>query len=108
LHHLPGAAGSELKRLKTWGLRSDTNYVNGVVFIWVLLSPFVVVGCLKGRYALSIVGLFLLFGIPAVLAGTRLARPDSWWAKRKYGAEQLALAAHRYPGHSRLNDALTL
>lgn len=82
--------------------------MNGLVFVWILLSPFVVIGCLKGRYALSIVGLFLLFGIPAILAGARLARADSWWAKRKSGEDQLARAAHRYPGNSRLNDALTL
>jgi hypothetical protein len=82
--------------------------VNGLVVLWILLSPFVLVGCLKGRYALSIVGLLLLFGIPAILAGTRLARRDSWWARRKYDEDQLAKAAHRYPGNSRLNDALTL
>ena len=72
------------------------------MYIWIIASPFVVAGCLKGRYALSIVGLFVLFGIPAILAGTRLARPDSWWAKRFYGEEQLSRAAHRYPGNSRL------
>lgn len=82
--------------------------MNGIVFIWVIASPFVLVGCLKGRYALSIVGLFVLFGVPAILAGTRLARPDSWWARRFYDDDQLARAAHRYPGNSRLNDALTL
>jgi hypothetical protein len=80
----------------------------GLVYIWIIASPFVVVGCLKGRYALSIVGLFVLFGIPAILAGTRLARRDSWWAKRFYGGDQLARAAHRYPGNSRISDALTL
>ena len=80
----------------------------GLVLIWIVASPFVVVGCLKGRYALSIVGLFVLFGIPAILAGTRLARRDSWWAKRFYEEDQLARAAHRYPGNSRISDALTL
>jgi hypothetical protein len=80
----------------------------GLVYIWIIASPFVVVGCLKGRYALSIVGLFMLFGIPAILAGTRLARRDSWWAKRYYDEGRLARADHRYPGHSRINDALTL
>lgn len=96
---------SALKRRPLW---SDTNYVNGLVYIWIIASPFVVVGCLKGRYALSIIGLFVLLGIPPILAGVRLARPDSWWAKRFYAEEQLTRAAHRYPGHSRLNDALTL
>jgi hypothetical protein len=80
----------------------------GLIYIWILASPFVLVGCLKGRYALSIVGLFVLFGIPAILAGARLARSDSWWAKRFYDKDQLAQAAHRYPGHSRISDALTL
>jgi hypothetical protein len=50
----------------------------------------------------------VLFGIPAILAGTRLARRDSWWAKRFYDEDQLAKAAHRYPGNSRISDALTL
>jgi hypothetical protein len=89
------------------GSRADKGYV-GLIYIWILASPFVVVGCLKGRYALSIVGLFVLFGIPAILAGARLARHDSWWAKRFYDQDQLAQAAHRYPGNSRISDALTL
>ena len=79
-----------------------------LLYIWIIASPFVVVGCLKGRYALSIVGLFVLLGIPAILAGTRIARRDSWWAKRFYADDQLARAAHRYPGNSRISDALTL
>jgi hypothetical protein len=73
-----------------------------------ILSPFAIVGCLKGRYALSIVGLVVLFGIPAILAGTRVARSDFWWARRFYEEDKLARAAHRYPGNSRLSDALTL
>lgn len=89
-------------------LRADNDSVQGLIFIWIIASPFVVVGCLKGRYTLSIVGLFVLLGIPAILAGTRLARQDSWWAKRFYDEERLAQVAHRYPGHSRISDALTL
>jgi hypothetical protein len=80
----------------------------GLLYIWIVASPFVVVGCLKGRYALSIVGPFVLFGIPAILAGTRLARRDSWWAKRFYDEDRLARAAQRYPGHSQISDALIL
>lgn len=76
--------------------------------IWLAISPFVIVGCLKGRYALSIVGVFVLFGIPAMLAAIRLARPDSWWANRFYDEDKLIRTAHRYPGNSRINDALTL
>jgi len=82
--------------------------VSPLVTLWIVLSPFVLVGCLKGRYALSLVGMLVLFGIPAILAATRLARADSWWAKRFYNDEQLGQVAKRYPGNSRLNDALTL
>jgi hypothetical protein len=72
------------------------------------MSPFVIVGCLKGRYALSIVGVFVLLGIPAILAATRLARPDSWWASRFYDEKKLIRTGHRYRGNSRISDALTL
>ncbi len=74
----------------------------------IFLSPFAIVGCLKGRYALSIVGLFVLLGIPAILAATRLGRADSWWGKRFYDEDTLIRTAHRYPGHSRISNALTL
>jgi len=72
------------------------------------MLPFVIVGCLKGRYALSIVGMFILLGIPAILAATRLARADSWWARRFYDEVKLTQTGHRYPGHSDISDALTL
>ncbi|HEY5708351.1 MAG TPA: hypothetical protein VIS51_03045 [Solirubrobacterales bacterium] len=73
-----------------------------------MMSPFAIVGCLKGRYALSIVGLFVLLGIPAILAATRLARADSWWAGRFYDEAKLIQTGHRYPGRSNVSDALTL
>lgn len=73
-----------------------------------VFSPFAIVGCLKGRYAMSIVGLFILFGIPAILAATRLARADSWWARRFYDEAKLIQTGHRYPGNSNISDALTL
>jgi len=41
-------------------------------------------------------------------ARARLARQDSWWAKRFYDEDQLAQVAQRYPGHSKISDALTL
>ena len=82
--------------------------MSGIVVLWALLSPAVVIGCLKGRYALSIVGLVVLFGIPAILAATRLARDDSWWAKRHYDDEKLARARDRYRSGSGVSNALTL
>jgi hypothetical protein len=52
--------------------------------------------------------MFVLLGIPAILAATRLARADSWWAKRYYDEAKLIQTGHRYPGHSSINDAFTL
>ena len=92
----------------TTTLSADNDSVSPLVTLWIALSPFVVVGCLKGRYALSLVGLLVLFGIPAILAATRLAQADSWWAKRFYDDEQLAKSAERYRSGSRINAALTL
>ena len=74
----------------------------------IIMLPFAIVGCLKGRYVLSIVGLFVLLGIPAILAATRLARADSWWASRFYDEAKLIQTGHRYPGHSNISDAFTL
>jgi hypothetical protein len=74
----------------------------------ILLSPFAIVGCLKGRYVLSIVGLVVLFGIPAILAAVRLGRADSWWGRRFYDEDALSQVAQRYPGKSPISDALTL
>jgi|GEM_PF-3079485 len=82
--------------------------MDSILAVAVMASPFVVIGCLKGRYALSVVGMVVLFGTPAILAAGRLARTDSWWAKRFYDEDKLTQAAHRYPGNSRISDALTL
>jgi hypothetical protein len=92
----------------TAAFAADTASMSPLVTLWIVLSPFVVIGCLKGRYALSLVGMVVLFGIPAILAATRLARADSWWAKRFYDDEQLGRSAERYRSSSRINDALTL
>lgn len=78
------------------------------VTLWIVLSPFVIIGCLKGRYALSIVGMLVLFGIPAILAATRLARTDSWWARRFYSDARLREAEERYRSGSKISAALTL
>jgi hypothetical protein len=86
----------------------DDKSLVALLTVVIVMSPFAIVGCLKGRYVLSIVGLFILFGIPAILAATRLARADSWWAARFYDEAKLIQTGHRYPGHSRVSDALTL
>ena len=82
--------------------------MSNLLVLWTFLSPFAILGCLKGRYALSVVGVVVLFGIPAILAATRLARADSWWAKRYYNNQRLAEATERYRSGSQISSALTL
>jgi hypothetical protein len=82
--------------------------MGALLTVALIFSPFAIVGCLKGRYALSIIGLFILLGIPSILAATRLARADSWWASRFYDEDKLIETGHRYPGNSNISDAFTL
>jgi hypothetical protein len=89
-------------------LLADNDGMATILGLWLALSPFSVIGCLKGRHALSVVGLMVLFGVPAILAAVRLARTDSWWARRYYADDKMAKAAHRYAGRSTISDALTL
>lgn len=60
-----------------------------------LLLHFVLVVCcvLKGTYRMALFGLFL---IPVAFVGAvRIARPDSWWARRRYRPAKLARATAR-------------
>ena len=50
----------------------------------------------KGRYGLALVGLFL--NPFSVYGACRLARPTSYWAKRRYDAEKMARARQRFAG----------
>lgn len=52
--------------------------------------------------------MFLVFGIPAILSATRLARADSWWAKRFYDDEKLQRSNLRYAGITPFKASITL
>jgi len=71
--------------------------------VWILAE---VVACLKGRYGLAIAGFVVLLGIPAMIASVRLARVDSWWARKFYDEDKLLRSAERFPGTSETWDAL--
>ena len=49
---------------------------------------------LKGKLNWGVIGLF--FWPVAAIGAFRLARPDSWWAKRRYEDEKLARSRERY------------
>ena len=65
-----------------------------MVAIGISLVPAVVIAGLKGRRGLVIAGLTGLFPL-LWLGAVQLGTPDSWWARRFYGDEKLALARER-------------
>lgn len=60
-----------------------------VVHIW-----YTVVCLLKGKIALGLIG--LPFPTVSILGAIRLAKPHSYWAKRRYGPEKMAKAEARF------------
>lgn len=70
-----------------------------VVAIWLVSTAIFAcgsIGLLKGRGALFLGGVMTLGAILWIVAASRLARPDSWWAGRFYAAGQLADAQVRF------------
>jgi hypothetical protein len=58
------------------------------IVVWLI-----VVSIMKGKYKLALFGAFL--PLCALVAALRLARPDSRWAKKRYGPDKLARAEAR-------------
>jgi hypothetical protein len=55
---------------------------------------FVLVAAAKGRAVLAVLGIFI--PVFAMVAALRLARPQSIWARRRYGKEMMERAERRY------------
>ena len=67
-----------------------------VVAAWALfITPWVITG-LKGQIPLFFAGLFF-GGLVWLISACRLARPNSWWAAHRYGAEKMQRSQSRYP-----------
>lgn len=96
---------------------SDFNGSGGAVrwvgiTLAVLSYSSVLICVLKGKYRLALVASF----VPLIgwIGAVRLARPSSWWARRRYSADDLARAerraqefdAHLYPWFRRLSDLI--
>ncbi len=79
----------------------DDTDVGGVVLAVsiVLNLVWALVAILKGRPVLAVIGMFI--PLLAVVAALRLARPSSWWARRRYDARRLERARNRYPAGRR-------
>jgi hypothetical protein len=67
-----------------------------VVIAVVVNLVFVTICALKGKYVFAGVGLVL--GIFAFVGAIRLAKPESWWARRNYSGEKLERSMARFGG----------
>ena len=56
---------------------------------WALLAV------LKGRPLLAVIGMFV--PLLAMIGALRLARPSSWWARRRYDTRRMDRATRRFP-----------
>ena len=68
-----------------------------VVALALLLLMPAVITWLKGRPGFVLAGL-LVGGIVWMITMWRLAKPNSWWARRFYGPRKLEAARARYGG----------
>jgi hypothetical protein len=64
------------------------------LFVVLIVGPMIVTA-LKRQWLLFAAG-WLTVGLVWWIASLRLARPDSWWARRFYGPDKLARAQRRY------------
>jgi hypothetical protein len=64
------------------------------LFVVLIVAPLIVTA-LKRQWLLFVAG-WLTIGLVWWIASLRLARPDSWWARRFYGPDKLARAQERY------------
>jgi hypothetical protein len=64
------------------------------LFVILIVAPLTVT-TLKRQWLLFAAG-WLTIGLVWWIASLRLARPESWWARRFYGPDKLARAQRRY------------
>jgi len=72
----------------------------GLTMILAGYAYLIVICFLKGKPgfgALGILGFFLpVIGWVAIIGATRIAKPDSWWARKYYGPEKMNIAHQRF------------
>jgi hypothetical protein len=72
-----------------------------IIISTLLVLAVAMVAVLKGKIFMGIAG--MLFPIVGIIGAIRLAKPDSFWARRRYDADgsKLARATKRYEKHTR-------
>lgn len=90
------AAGLVVLGTRPFGL-DDPGSIWGTAATVVFVLTFVLLSAAKGRVFLAVLGMFI--PIAGIVGALQLARPNSFWARRWYGAHKLARANRRYgPG----------
>lgn len=95
-----GCLGLAVVGLTPFDFRGVEGGVEGAVALVVVIVTIlllIVVSIMKGKYKLALFGAFI--PLCALVAAVRLARPESRWAKRRYGPEKLARAEKRTAGY---------
>jgi len=94
-----GVTAALLVGLRGW-LEAGTdveNFVFNVIGLtWIITIGTGTICITKGRYGLALVGLFL--NPFSIYGACRLARPTSYWAKKRYDADKMARAKKRFAG----------
>jgi hypothetical protein len=104
-----GAAG-KLNRQPIWSntaansteqtLAYQVGYLLGFGMILALFASTAVICFLKGKPVFAVLGILaLLFGglsLWALIGACRIAKPTSWWARKKYGPEKMNIAHQRF------------
>ncbi|HKJ34943.1 MAG TPA: hypothetical protein VKA36_00100 [Solirubrobacterales bacterium] len=73
----------------------------GVLIAQALLWTFVAICFLKGKLMWGVFGIYI--GPVGIIGATRLAKPDSWWARNRYDAEKLARSRERYGAEEKVH-----
>lgn len=76
------------------GVSTGAAVVYAVAAFAVVLTPLAIT-LLKGHRLLAVIG-FFVGGVIWFVAAFRLARPDSYWAKRYYSDDKMRRARLRY------------
>jgi hypothetical protein len=94
------------------GLDRTTEESGGLVAVSIAVTihiAFVIVALLKGKLATGLIGLPMPFF--STFGAFRLAKPESYWARRRYSDAKMARAVARHERHlvrrDRLRDALS-
>ena len=87
---------------RPFGLDETTSIVGTAVVVAIVIG-LAVICFAKGRVLLGVIGLFV--PVVALVGATRLARPDTPWAKWRYDAARLARAEARFAASRPLSRA---